>query len=169
MGRKGDDRGRDGWMASLTQWTWDWANSGSWWWTGKPVVLQSMGLQRVGHDWVNWTYEKSWLVGKDSDAGKDWGQENGATENEMIGWYHQLNGHEFEQTPGNNEGQESLECCSPWDQVTKSWTWLSDWTTKIDYGRSDGMAEDYGFCFVFFMVSILDIFSYPFMDHCLWE
>ena len=46
-----------GWMASLTQWTWVWASSGSWWWTGKPGVLQSMGLQRSGHDWVtelNW-------------------------------------------------------------------------------------------------------------------
>ena len=54
---EGDGRGWDGWMASPTRWTWVWANSGSWWWTGKPGVLQSMGLQRVGHDWVtelNW-------------------------------------------------------------------------------------------------------------------
>ena len=47
-----DGRGWDGWMASLTQMTWVWASSGSWWWTGKPGVLQSMGLQRVGHDWA---------------------------------------------------------------------------------------------------------------------
>ena len=56
---EGDDRGWDGWMASLTQWTWVWVNSRSWWWTGRPGVLQSMGLQRVRHDWVtelNWTY-----------------------------------------------------------------------------------------------------------------
>ena len=55
-GREGDDRGRDGWMASLTQWTWVWVNSGRWW-TGRPGVLQSMGSQRVGHDWateLNW-------------------------------------------------------------------------------------------------------------------
>ena len=52
MGEDGDDRGWDGWMASPTQWTWVWVNSGSWWWTGRPGVLQSMGLQRVGHDWV---------------------------------------------------------------------------------------------------------------------
>ena len=55
--REGDDRGWDGWMASLTQWTWVWVSSGSWWWTGKPSVPQSMGLQRVGHDWateLNW-------------------------------------------------------------------------------------------------------------------
>ena len=47
---EGDDRGWDGWMASMTQRTWIWASSGSWWWTGKPGVLQSMGSQRVGHD-----------------------------------------------------------------------------------------------------------------------
>ena len=48
----------DGWVASLTRWTWVWASSGSWWWTGKPGVLQSMGLQRVGHSWateLNWS------------------------------------------------------------------------------------------------------------------
>ena len=48
----GDDRGWDGWMASLTRWTWVWVNSGSWWWTGRPGVLRFMGSQRVGHDWV---------------------------------------------------------------------------------------------------------------------
>ena len=49
--------GWDGWMASLTQWTWVWVNSGSWWWTGRHGMLQSMGLQRVRHDWateLNW-------------------------------------------------------------------------------------------------------------------
>ena len=57
-GGEGNDRGWDGWMASPTQWTWVWASSGSWWWTGRPGVLQSVGSQRVGHDWVtelNWT------------------------------------------------------------------------------------------------------------------
>ena len=49
---EGDDRGWDGWMASPTQWTWVWVNSGRWWWTGRPGVLQSMGSQRVGHDWA---------------------------------------------------------------------------------------------------------------------
>ena len=57
-GGEGDDRGWDGWVASLTQWTWVWVNSGSWWWTGRPRVLLSMGLQRVGHDWVT---ELNWL------------------------------------------------------------------------------------------------------------
>ena len=57
-GGEGDDRGWDGWMASPTQWTWVWVNSRSWWWTGRPGVLQFMGSQRVGHDWateLNWT------------------------------------------------------------------------------------------------------------------
>ena len=49
---EGDHRGWDGWMASLTQWTWVWVDSGSWWWRGRPGVLQFMGLQRVRHDWV---------------------------------------------------------------------------------------------------------------------
>ena len=51
-GGEGDDRGWDSWMASPTQWTWVWASFGSWWWTGKPGMLQSMGLQRTGLDWV---------------------------------------------------------------------------------------------------------------------
>ena len=58
-GREGDDRGWDTWMASLTQWTWVWANFGSWWWTGKPGTLQSMGSQRVGHDWAT---ELNWIL-----------------------------------------------------------------------------------------------------------
>ena len=57
-GGEGDDRGWDGWMASPTQWTWVWVNSGSCWWTGRPGVLQSVGLQRVRH---NWAAELNWL------------------------------------------------------------------------------------------------------------
>ena len=56
-GGEGDDRGWDGWMVSLTQWTWVWVNFMSSWWTGRPGVLESMGLQRVGQDWateLNW-------------------------------------------------------------------------------------------------------------------
>ena len=61
-GGEGDDRGWDGWMASPTRWTWVWVNSRSWWWTGRPGMLQSTGLQRGGHDWateLNWT---DWLL-----------------------------------------------------------------------------------------------------------
>ena len=58
---------------------------------------------------------KSQLTGKDPDDGKNFRQEEkGLTEDEMVGWHHQLNGHEFEQTPGDSEGQGSLVCCSPW-------------------------------------------------------
>ena len=56
-GGEGDDRGWDGWMSSPTRWMWVWVNSGSWWWTGKPGVLQFMGSQRIKHDWateLNW-------------------------------------------------------------------------------------------------------------------
>ena len=62
-GGSGADRGWDGWMASPTQWTWVWVSSRSWWWTGKPGVLQSMGLQSVGYDWkteLNWTIFNIW-------------------------------------------------------------------------------------------------------------
>ena len=61
---EGDDRGWDGWMASLTRWPWVWVNSGSWWWTGRPCVLRFMGSQRVRHDWateLNWTESASCL------------------------------------------------------------------------------------------------------------
>ena len=64
---EGDDRGWDGWMASPTRWAWVWANSGSWWWTGRPGVLRFMESQRVGHDWateLNWTERHLETAGK---------------------------------------------------------------------------------------------------------
>ena len=63
------------------------------------------------------TDAKNWLIGKDPDDGKDWRQEEkgmGMTEDEMVGWHHWLNGHEFKQTLGDDEGQGSLVCCRPW-------------------------------------------------------
>ena len=72
-------------------------------------------------------HAKSWLIGKDSDAGRDWGQEEkGMTEDEMAGWHHQLYGHEFGWTPEVGDGQGGLACCNSWG--FKSQTWLSDWT-----------------------------------------
>ena len=60
-------------------------------------------------------HAKSWLSGKDSDAGRDWGQEEkGTTEDEMVGWHHRLDGHEFEKTLGVGDGQGGLVCCRPW-------------------------------------------------------
>ena len=67
---------------------------------------------------------KSWLTGKDSDTGTDWGQkEKGAIEDEMVGWHHRLNGHEFEKTPGDSDGQGSLVCCSLWGHKELDTTW----------------------------------------------
>ena len=67
---------------------------------------------------------KSRLIGKDPDTEKDWSQEEkGTTEDEMVGWHHRLNGHEFEQTPGDSEGQESLVCYSPWGRKESDTTW----------------------------------------------
>ena len=73
---EGKRRGRqrmNGWMASLTQWTWVWASSRRWWWTGKPSVIQSMGSQRVGQDWVtelDWTHSSNlaWKILRTEDA-----------------------------------------------------------------------------------------------------
>ena len=70
---------------------------------------------------------KSWLIGKDSDAGRDWGQEEKrTTEDEMAGRHHRLDAHEFGWTPGVGDGQGGLVCCDPWGR--KSRTRLSDWT-----------------------------------------
>ena len=70
---------------------------------------------------------KSGLTGKDPDPGKEWRQEDeGMTEEEMTGWHHQVNGHEFEYAPGIGDGPNGLACCSPW-----GWTWLSYWTELI--------------------------------------
>ena len=64
---------------------------------------------------ILWPPDENRLIGRDTDAGKDWGQEEkGMTEDEMVGWHHQLNGHEFEQSPGDGEGQRNLMYCLPW-------------------------------------------------------
>ena len=73
---------------------------------------------------------KNWLIGKDPDAGRDWRQEEkGTTENEMVGWHHRLEGHEFEEAPGVGDGQGSLVCCSPCGHEELSTT--NDWTELI--------------------------------------
>ena len=70
---------------------------------------------------------ESWLILKDPISGKDWGQEEkGTTEDEIVGWHHQLNEHGFGWTPGVGDAQGGLACCGSW--VTKSQTWLSNWT-----------------------------------------
>ena len=73
---------------------------------------------------------KTWLIGKDSDAGRDWGQEEkGMTEDEMAGWHHWLDGHEFEWTPGDGDGQGGLACCNSWGhRVGQDWAAELNWT-----------------------------------------
>ena len=74
---------------------------------------------------------KSWLIGKDSDAGRDWGQEEkGTTENEMAGWYHRLDGHEFEWTSGVCDGQGDLACCNSWGGKELDTTEWLNWTEE---------------------------------------
>ena len=102
-----------------------------WYWRRLLRVLwtasrseQSILKQSTLHiHWKDWCWSsnlcppdaKSLLIGKDPDAGKDWRQEEkGATEDKMVGWHHWLNGHEFEQTWGDGEGQENMACCSLW-------------------------------------------------------
>ena len=74
-------------------------------------------------------HAKSWLIGKDSDAGRDWGQEEkGTTEDEMVRWHHWLDRHEFEQAPEVGDGQGSLACCSPWGRKESDMTDQLNWT-----------------------------------------
>ena len=80
---------------------------------------------------------KNWLTVKDPGAGKDWRQEEkGTTEDEMVGWHHQLDGHESEQAPGVGEGQGSLVCFSPWGRKKLDTTELN-WTDAICLSLSD--------------------------------
>ena len=72
---------------------------------------------------------KSWLIGKDSDAGRDWGQEEkGTTEDVMAGWHHGLDGHEFERTPGVGDEQGGLACCDSWGRKESDTTEWLNWT-----------------------------------------
>ena len=77
---------------------------------------------------------KYWLIGKDPDAGQDWRwEEKGMTEDEMLGWYHWLDGHEFEQAPGDGDGQGSLACCGPWGCKELNTAELSDWSLWANF------------------------------------
>ena len=74
-------------------------------------------------------HAKNWLIGKDPDAGRDWGQEEkGMTEDEMAGWHHWLDGHEFELTPGVGDGQGGLACCNSWGRKELGTTERMNWT-----------------------------------------
>ena len=85
------------------------------------------------------SYAKSWLIAKDSDAGRDWGQEEkGTTDDEMAGWHHRLNGCEFEWTPGDDDGQGGLVCCDSWGRKESDTTERLNWTdssSSVDFLR----------------------------------
>ena len=89
---------------------------------------------------------RNWVMGKDPDAEKDWRQEdNGTTEDEMVGWHHQLSGYEFEQALGVGDRQGSLACCSPWGCKESDMTGRLNWTdpfTNVSYPCSKGMNNE---------------------------
>ena len=86
---------------------------------------------------------KNWLIGKDPDAGKDWRQEEkGMTEEEMVGWHHRLDGHEFEQAPGVGDGQGGLACCSPGGHEELDTTERLNWTVQNLSCTVSGTAGD---------------------------
>ena len=84
---------------------------------------------------------KNWLIRKDPDAGKDWGQEKGKTEGETVGWSHWLSGHEFEQPSGYGEGQVSLVCCSPWGHKELDTIEQLDWGGLNEMMSSEYLAD----------------------------
>ena len=100
-------------------------------------------------------HAKSWLIGKDSDAGRDWGQEEkGTTEVEMAGWHHRLDGREFEQTPGVGDGEGGLACCDSWGHKELVMTERLNWT-DVQYQSS---ANSESFTSSFWSVLLLFLF-----------
>ena len=89
--------------------------------------LEGMMLKlKLQYFWPS--HVKSWLIGKDSDAGRDWGQEKGMTEDEMAEWHHWLDGHESEWSPGVGDGQGGLACCNSWGRKESDKTERLNWT-----------------------------------------
>ena len=90
------------------------------------------------------THAKSWLIGKDSDAGRDWGQEEkGTTEDEMAGWHHRLDGHEFGWTPGVGDGQGGLEYCNSWGRKESDTTERLNWEGNLERCTRDNVFKKY--------------------------
>ena len=104
----------------------------------------------------------SWFIGKDPHARKDWGQEKGATENEMVGLQHQLSGHETEQTLGESEGQRSLARCSPWGH--------KEWDTTERLNNSNKVHWLYNWPWVGSpTVEIIKLTSHPVCECLIWQ
>ena len=150
---EGNDREWDGWIASPTQWTWVWVSSGSWWWVGKPVPCSPWGHKESDTtEGLNWT-ELNWCWSWSFNTLATWCKElthwkrpwcwekmrerkEGHKDDEMVGWHHRLNGHEFEQTQGDSEGQGSLVCCIPWGRKELDMTEWLNWTELILFTNS---------------------------------
>ena len=104
---------------------------------------------------------KNWLIGKDPDDGKDWRKEKRMTEDEMVGWHHRLDGHEFEQALGVGDEQESLVCCTPWGRrVRHDWVtelnWYYIWNLlRVNPKRSYQKAK----IFIFYIFSVASIYN----------
>ena len=99
---------------------------------------------------IHWPPDaKSWLIGKDPDAGRDWGQEEkGPTEDEMVGWYHGLNGHRFGWTPVVGDAQGGLACCSSWghkeSDITEWLNWKLNWLNGHEFEQTPGDSKGQG-------------------------
>ena len=109
-------------------------------------AVHPKGDQSWGVHWKDWCRSwnsntlppdaKNWLIWNDPDAGKDWRrEEKGMTEDEMVGWHHWLNGHGFEWTPGVDDGQGGLVCCSPWGRKELDMTERLNWTETLLINR----------------------------------
>ena len=97
-------------------------------------LVLKLKLQYFGH-----LMRRVWLIGKVSDAGRDWGQEEKGTEDEMVGWHHRLDGHEFEWTPGVGDGQVGLACCDSWGCKESDTTERLNWT-ELKFSREKNKA-----------------------------
>ena len=102
---------------------------------GRPVLVFIRRTDAEAETPVLWSpHEKSWLIGKDSDAGRDWGQkEKGMTVDEIAGWHHQLNGPGFGWTPGVGDGQRGLACCNSWGRKESNRTEWLNWTKILQF------------------------------------
>ena len=103
---------------------------------------------------------KNWLTGKDTDAAKDWRQEKGTTEDEMVGCHHRLDGHEFEQALGVGDGQGGLVCCSPWGRKELDTTEQLNWIFPLLFHHPGYSLDDISFVAVQ-LLSCVQLFVTP--------
>ena len=114
---------------------------------------------------------KSWLIGKDSDAGRDWGQKKGMTENEMAGWHHRLNGCESEWTPGVGDGQGGLGCCDSWsckELDTTEWLTWTDYISKNELQKCREVRTNVDWKSIYISTILWNLIKYP-SSFLLWR